>query len=282
MERSVTAKSAKSVFFEEFNDIDIFIEDTSQGYVKIFEEILGRVFESEFRISKIFPLGGKTTVIDEHSKHRESFSRPTLYIVDGDLDLIHFEANSEPGLYHLPYYCIENLLLDENGLLEILNEEDPITLKGTLIEAFDYVTWRKETVTPLADLFIDYGICYKKHPPTATVSYEVKNLISSNSGLLDLAKVEARKKEIVDIIKSTVGEEEYNELRRSIEYRVMSEQSEIERFISGKDYLLPLLLMRIRMITKTKTPSLNIKSRLAMKCNIEKIQDCKRFVGVPG
>ena len=43
LERRSSAKVAKSVFYEDFNDIDIYIEDTAPGYRKIFKELLIQV-----------------------------------------------------------------------------------------------------------------------------------------------------------------------------------------------------------------------------------------------
>lgn len=279
MERSLTAKSAKSVFYEEFNDIDIYIEDTAQGYDKIFEEIFSRVFHDTYKISKVFPLGSRETVIKEHSKANNKFNRPTLYIVDGDLPLIHDEKALKPGLYSLPLYCIENILIDKESIHKILNEEDPTTLRSKLIELFDFDEWESKNIPHLVDLFIDYGICSKEHPEFQTVAYEIKNLVSSNSGTVDNTKLSARKEQVINAIKERICAEKYAEQRNKIEARILNNNPIV--YISGKDYLMPLLLMRLRKVTNTKTPNLHIKSRLAMICNIDSIMDSINYVGQP-
>ena len=57
--RSETSKSAKSVFFEDVNDIDIFIEDTAIGFEKIYAILFSRVFSDAYSVEKVFPLGGR-------------------------------------------------------------------------------------------------------------------------------------------------------------------------------------------------------------------------------
>lgn len=281
MERSQAAKSAKSVFFEDFNDIDIYIEDTAPGYEKIFEEIFSRVFSGTYRVSKIFPLGSSVTVKREHKNAQHKFARPTLYVIDGDLNLINGVSLLESGLYTLPHYCIENLLLDKESLYQILNEEDPLTLRDNLIESFGYDSWEAENIPPLTDLFIDYGVCFKLHPEHQTVAYEIRNLVSSNTGNLDIEKVRARKQQIISAIQKRTSAVEYKKTREAIEGRIKAESKTLSRYVSGKDYLMPLILMRLRNTTKTKTPNTNIKVRLAMKCSIESIMDCVNYVGLP-
>jgi len=280
MERSLAAKSAKSVFYEDFNDIDIYIEDTCPGYEKIFEEIFRRALEPKYRVAKIFPMGPKTSVIRDHESQGGEFNRPTLYIVDGDLDLMHKDGDSKPGIYHLPYYCIENILLDEGSLQEILNEEDPLTPQPVLIKKFNYESWKKNNTELLVKLFIEYGTCFKLAPDIPTVSYEIKNLISSNSGDLDPQKTNNRINQISSTVLERVGEDKYKETKKQITTRLNQDPENSLRFISGKDYILPLLYIRLRTITKTKTPKLNIKTRLAMKCNISKIIACQNYIGL--
>lgn len=53
-ERSVQASSAKSVFFEELNDIDIYIEDTAFGYSKLFLFCLHVCLKVNTKLARFF------------------------------------------------------------------------------------------------------------------------------------------------------------------------------------------------------------------------------------
>jgi hypothetical protein len=258
-ERSDAAKSAKSVFFEEYNDIDIYIEDTAVGYKKLFAEIFSRVFSNKYRVSEVFPLGSRNKVIDECRKCQGEFTRPSLYIVDGDLFLFHKSMCEElPGLYILPFYCIENLLIDQNCLLKILNEEDCIKRCEQLALDFDFSTWAKENSRHLVRLFIEYAICFRLCPEKQTVKFPVRNIVSSSSGIVDEVKVDNRISEISKYVIEKAGAEAYSELKAEIEERILINSDSLLKYVSGKDYLIPLLFTRFRsVVRKTKIQKLN-------------------------
>lgn len=276
-ERSDAAKSAKSVFFEEYNDIDIYIEDTAVGYKKLFAEIFSRVFSGKYRVAEVFPLGSRNKVIDECKKIQGELTRPSLYIIDGDLFLFDKGICEElPGLYILPFYCIENLLIDQNCLLKLLNEEDPVRRCEQLKLDFDFSAWVEENSKHLVRLFIEYAICFRLCPEKQTVKFPVKNLVSSSSGVVDELKVNARILEISKYVIEKVGAELYAELKTEIEERVPIDSNSLLRYVSGKDYLIPLLFTRFKSVAKkTKIQKLNFMLRLALSCNIDVISACQ-------
>lgn len=278
MERSLSARSAKSVFFEEYNDIDIFVEDTAFGYEKLFMELFSRVFLGIYKVSNVFPLGSRGAVIEEYEQNLAEIKRPTLYVVDGDLHLINQNTQNRTGLYTLPYYCVENLLIDEEAILSLINEENAILSREALIEAFDYQGWVSKNSGLLTDLFIDYGVAFSSCPSIQTVAFDISNLVSSNSGDVDPQKIANRKREIVAAIVEKIGIDEYRRHRNRIESFASNNQNAFCTFVSAKDYILPLLLMRIRKLTSTRAPNINIKLRLALSCDLANIEDSKNYV----
>lgn len=148
--RSLGAKHAISTLFQEKNDIDIYIEDTAFGYEKLFTLLLSRVFEGEYRVNKIFPLGSRDQVIKKCQN--ESSNRPYLYIVDGDLFLLIGDTiKTKKGLYRLPFYCIENILCDGNAITEVLDEEEPTKSIQDIENSFDYLNWIETNKNKLFD-----------------------------------------------------------------------------------------------------------------------------------
>jgi hypothetical protein len=278
MERSLLARSAKSVFFEEFNDIDIFIEDTAVGYEKLFMELFSRVFAGSYRVSNVFPLGSRGAVIAECDQNLPNIKRPTLYVVDGDLHLINQNTENRVGLYTLPYYCVENLLIDENAIHNLINEESAVISREHLIEEFDYQGWVRNNSEILTDLFIEYGVAFSTCPSIQTVAFDISNLVSSNTGDVDRNKVATRKSAVTNAVIEEIGADEYRRHRSRIEAFALNSEDAFLKFVSAKDYILPLLLMRIRRITSTKAPNVNIKLRLAMICNLTGIADSIQYV----
>ena len=281
-ERSEASRSARSVFFEDYNDIDIYVEDTAVGYEKIFVEILSRIFLGRFRVAKIFPLGARPKVIEHCNMMGDASTRPHLHIVDGDLFLLCGESlNNAPGLYKLPFYCIENLLIDMNAIHALLNEEEIIKLRSQIEREFDYSGWLGNNEAMLFDLFVEYAVSFKLNPKQQTVAYPVSNLVSSNNGHIDPLKLSQR---IIDLREKSIGqagEENYERLRDEIIVNAEATRKNKRSFVSGKDYLLPLLKIRFRSLVKTKISDNNIKLRLATKCNVDDISDIHNSVFIP-
>jgi hypothetical protein len=269
-ERSVQAKSAKSVFFEDVNDIDIYIEDTAFGYQKLFAILFSRVLNDQYKVSKVFPLGGRKAVVDQHNKH--SSDRPSLYIIDGDLFLLTGDAvDNMNGLYKFPYYCVENILCDNKALLTVLDEEEPVKSLEDIEGLFNYQEWLLNNENKLFSLFVEYAISMILNPQEQTVAFKVSDLVSSNKGELDDDKLrnrmESLKKTVIESTSLDAYESARNEILANFDLSGLNKLD----VISGKDYLFPLLKTRAKALVKTKISDLNFKLRLAKTCDVNNI-----------
>jgi hypothetical protein len=276
-ERSVQAQSAISVFFEEINDIDIFIEDTAFGYSKLFTILFSRVFKSDYKINKVFPLGGRGAVIEQHAIH--SSDRPSLYIIDGDLFLLNGDSvESSSGLYKFPCYCVENVLCDPASLLSLLDEEEPEKCIDELTDLFNYENWLQINEDNLFSLFLEYAVSMLLNPQEQTVAFKVSDLVSNNKGEIDptkhLTRIEALKALIIDKTSMEIYESTKQEILTNFHNTGLQKLD----VISGKDYLFPLLKTRAKSIVKTQISDLNIKLRLAKICDIEQLSSAKECI----
>jgi hypothetical protein len=95
LQRSEAARFAASVFFEDFNDVDVYVEDTAEGFSKIYGILLGRLLADRLTISRVFPLGGRTSVIAAAQREYTS-QRKSVFIIDGDLYLLCGEREALP------------------------------------------------------------------------------------------------------------------------------------------------------------------------------------------
>lgn len=271
-ERSHIAKAAKSVFYAENNDIDIYIEDTGFGYEKIFFEILSRVFAGRYRLKKIFPLGSRQIVIDHCRKEDGKNKRPYLYVIDGDLHLFcNYPGVDEFGLFRLPFYCIENILIDPQAMHELLNEEEPVKLRQELELAFNFGQWIEVSAPLLFELFVEYALSFMLNPTQQTVAYDVKHLVSSNNGVPDKAKVAARVAIVKSATISAVGSGRYDQARDEVLENTRRSARNPLDYVSGKDYILPLLKTRFRSTVKSTVTDINLKIRLATRCDIQPV-----------
>lgn len=192
LERGLAAKKARSVFFEERNTIDVYIEDTAKGYKKIYKCILNRLIGEKFVVSDVFPLGGKSHVLKAWKSDTNKRNRPRVYIVDGDLSLFFGERLCGNGLYTLPYYCLENVFICKESLLQILVEEDPEREYTEINELLNFDEWINKNSRLFFDLFIMYALISKYNAVTPTINYSISNLID-DMGDLDSINVNQRK-----------------------------------------------------------------------------------------
>jgi hypothetical protein len=269
-ERSVQAKSAKSVFFEDINDIDIYIEDTAFGYPKLFSVLFSRLLNEKYKVNKVFPLGGRRAVVDQHNEH--SSDRPSLYIIDGDLFLLTGDTvNNQNGLYKFPYYCVENILCDQNAILSVMDEEEPVKSLEDLNGLFNYQEWLLNNEVKLFSLFVEYAVSMTLNPQEQTVAFKVSDLVSCNKGELSDAKLAVRIGDLKQAVIEYTSLEDYESTRNNI--LTNFELSGLNKLdvISGKDYLFPLLKTRAKSLVKTKVSDLNFKLRLAKICSLNNI-----------
>jgi len=280
LERGLAAKKAKSVFFEERNTIDIYIEDTAIGYKKIYKCILNRVLNGKFLINDVFPLGGKNAVIQSWENDKNKRNRPQLHIIDGDIDLLNGTRKCETGLYTLPYYCIENIFLCEETLLDILVEEDPERERDELSAAFNFSEWNRLNLEPLIKLFIVYLLVKKHTPAIPSIHYQVSKLVNNNSGIVDIDKINTRISSLEQEILKVISQEQLQTEKDNI-YRVIDGNFDIKKYISGKDYLLPLIVTRMKSIVNTKVSNITLKHRISQRCSLEDLNDIENFIFLP-
>jgi hypothetical protein len=267
-ERKVSAKVARSIFCEDYNDIDIYVEDSAIGYRKIYKEILRRSFGSEIKISNIYPIGSRSSVISE-CRNIANYNRKRLFIVDGDLDLLVDENNERiAGLFILPRYCIENYLIQEGAIVDVLYEEDPELEREQIADSLAFNRWIEHNDTVLTDLFVVYALCKCNIPEEPTVSYKVSLLCKDNSGEMCHVKTQLRIDALKQKIIDRIGEGAFNQQYRRINDRITYEAYKMLRYTSGKDYLFPLINVRLRNLLAIRSPNTALKVRLASKCDI--------------
>lgn len=270
--RSISARSASSIFYEEFNDVDIYIEDTAPGYRKIFKELLTRALGGEYKIDQIFPLGNKDSVISECEKDQAS-DRKRVYIVDGDYTILNGDIRNDlRGLFTLPRYCIENYFFCEQSILQTANEEEAEMELDMIADNLAFDNWISDNEPLLLELFIIYAICYRYIPEEQTVGFKVTRLCSSNSGIVCQTKIQERISYLKEKLIQLIGDERLRLEIQIIEERIRDKDKKMLRYVSGKDYLLPLMITRLQSFLRFSSNSTSIRLRLAMKSDVEELK----------
>jgi hypothetical protein len=279
LERRIAAKSASSLFYEEYNDVDIYIEDTAVGYRKIFKELLNKALGSKFSIAQVFPIGTRNEVIAECEKNQEPADRKRVYIVDGDFYLLNGGDREDlKGLFVLPRYCIENYFFNEDAIAQTAYEEEAEMEIDDILRGIDFNHWLNENEKTLLELFIVYAICFKHIPSEQTISFKVTKLCSSNSGIVCPDKINLRITELRNKLIAFFGEERLELEIGIIKEKIKSKDKKLLRFVSGKDYLLPLMIARLQSFLKFSPNSTTLRIRLAIKSEVDELKEIENYI----
>jgi hypothetical protein len=115
MQISIRARAAYSRLYQKYNDIDIFVEDST--YTGVYEKIINRILSGKAKVARVTPLGPRNVVEEAARSDSGPHNRPRLYIVDGDLDILSRGKNDKvKNLYRLKVYSLENLLIDNEAI----------------------------------------------------------------------------------------------------------------------------------------------------------------------
>jgi hypothetical protein len=117
--RSSTAKHNLGILFDQFNDVNFYVEDQYKEnfYLQIFRKLFPLI-----TIDRIFGLGGKRKVLD--AAKLTSDSKKDVYILDQDFDHILNEKENINNTFYLDRYCIENYLAEQIAIQRIVKDEN--------------------------------------------------------------------------------------------------------------------------------------------------------------
>ena len=165
---SESALLNRVLFYADYNDINIFVEDEYKEY--IYENIFQRMFNYKININKIFPMKGKPGVEKAFREYGYSYDeKPAIYLVDGDFDLVMDKKMiSSPNYIYLEKYNIESYYIDEKAVLNYMVGKMKTTQKN-VSETIEYSKWKDMIYGAMKELFINYMIAQEKFPEEKNV-----------------------------------------------------------------------------------------------------------------
>lgn len=257
---------AKSVFFEQFNDIDVFVEDASRETKKLFARLLSRVLGEHVKLDCVFPLGPRDAVLEACEGDQAPGGRRRVYVIDADLDLCCCQpAPALVRLYRLPRYNIENFLIDEMAASAIIARESDSMDEEAAKRQLDFDQWTTRNAAPLKRLFIAFAAARALAPRLKTVGIGYSRLVSDDSGNVDPLKIESLITELrlaVDAL-HTGGDFDSEMARLNEVHQLKGDVDFMLHYVSGKHYLLPLLRLRMNVIVRIQRSLGLLKIHLA-------------------
>lgn len=261
------------------NDVDIYTEDNDKDK-EFYKVLFKRLLNSEIIINDVTPLGCKDSVIKRCDEEPDN-GRKKIFIVDGDVTFIH--GNNIPALknlYVLEGYCIENFLIDKETIIHFLYMNCGTKPIEQIESELNYNDWLNEYSAMFIDLFIHFALinyfggyftlfnANKYHVKDGEELVFKTELVNA-----DILKT---KQEILQI----VNLEEYNSKHQELTKKWTHCIENLITIVSGKDYLIPLLLLKAKQFKKSKAlPTLEeIKFSLVHSSNLSKLSNLKEII----
>ena len=271
LERTVEANFAKAAFFEHINDVDVYIEDTDELTKKLIATLVGRALGGQVRLDTVFPLGGRDAVIDACAVDQDSVGRRRVFIVDGDFSFWScYSYIKLRRLFVLNKYCIENYLFDKDSIISLVFEESADKDFQQIEGELDFDRWGAVDISLLIRLFKAYAISHRFAPEVPTVARPARDFVKDGVGSVDEAKVDA----VIGALKMEVdaihGHGFFDRELLAIEHACAGRR--LIDGVSGKDYLMPILLIRMRSMAKIKSTNASVMVRLASRCKFDGIE----------
>lgn len=271
LEYSPEAKRVSSVFFQYKNDIDIYTEDGLNNrvfYLALFKKLI----DPKIKIENITTLGRRRDVI-KACKNEPKSPRRKLFIIDGDLTIVHGKNEMQDNLFVLDSYCIENYLFDEQSVVEYISCNSGKAIEEVKKE-LNYESWLKCYSSHFIDLFLHFAIA-----DDINLEFKLFNAEKYFPGSMKTFSHKLIEDDVADLKKRIilkVGEEKFNSLYMLFSCNWPDSTKHFLRLISGKDYLIPLLNIKTTsMSTSGSLPNKTFTKNFLLKhCTL------KRLVGL--
>jgi hypothetical protein len=260
---SPKAQYARALLLRRYNDILVFVEDPSLQFMYV--RVINRILGSIGKVENTFGLGGRAAVIEACLRNPFVGPKPALYLVDGDLDLL--TGNTvplSPRLHRIDAYSVENILLDSNSISEIAAESVGSKSKAEVEHELELTKLATVAVQLLMPLFVVYAASAKLNLPIPTVSFAVVRLCLAATDARTLSRhlVRERIRDVRRQVIAEVGISTYRTVWREIAGRARTLRFPL-RAISGKSYLLPLLVALLGKEFRYRDSSVALRCRLA-------------------
>ncbi len=242
---SPRAAKALAMLKQHYNDVDIFVEDTSNHNMWLL--LMQAILPAGTKLESVNMLGGRLAVEKACALDQTDDGRRKLYIIDGDLDfLLGKRTRRLKYFYRLKANNVENLILSELALTQIALEHQPLMTQPALRSLIEFPATLLTLDIVLRPLFVAYAVTQKLCPSLQTTAFPVNKLIvnTKKGPRIDPIKVRRRIIALYVAVARQVSLSTIRKARSSIAMR--SSSLPITQIVSGKDYLLPIFLLQFQ------------------------------------
>jgi len=239
-------RAAKAIGYlkQFYNEVEIFVED--KRCMNMWVSLLRGLLPSNTRLSSVNMLGGRGAVTAACRLDQRPSPRRRLYIIDGDFDFaLGKQRERLKHLYRLHAYCIENLLISESAVVEVGTTLQPNLNESQIRAKFGFSEWLTNSYESLGSLFCVYAVIEGLGLGIKTVKKPVEDLfINSKDGPL-ICPIRTRFV-VRSVAKQAIKLVGSNLFRSEIErVSTILQRTPFKCYISGKDYIFPMLFHRM-------------------------------------
>lgn len=252
-----------------YNDIDVYVEDGS--HVGVYERLINNVLQGRARVSRVFPLGPSSNVINAAQSDVDEGGRPRLYLIDGDLDLVaNLKLKRIRNLHRLCVYSVENLLLEDRAINSYIKfampdlQSDDAIAKTNLEELFNIIDEVGRKYVVLLD------IARRLDLRDNSLRFDRTSFMSRIKGVhtkIDRVKLRKKVKNIIVFIKTKVGLGAYRKEKKIVIEALNARRLKSRAYFPGKA-ILWMLNERVSALGGLPLNQKVIVSYLANDCNI--------------
>ncbi|MFC1672655.1 DUF4435 domain-containing protein [Pseudomonadota bacterium] len=253
---SQNAKKSLAYLLQPYNDIDVFVEDTT--CMNMYIHYINRIISGRGKITHVHRLGGKKDVLAACANDQRGNGRPRLYVIDGDLEALTnipieehkdlYKNNTKRDeLYRLRTYCFENILFNEDSLIEIASESKHNSTVFEITQLIKYPQIESEIKNKFSSIFLLYGIATRLNLRIQTVKYNMHRLCiprirgGNRQFIICPHKVRDKTRDLISKIVNAVGWKRYIKEKRFIKKQITRKKLTSFDYISGKSYIMPII-----------------------------------------
>lgn len=244
---SARARKAYARLYRPYNDIDVYVEDRT--YAGVYERYINRVLAGRAQVTRVIPLGPRGVVEAAAEADTADDSRPRLYIVDGDLDVIAYRRQKSINrLHRLNVYSVENLFsapaaMEDYALLACpaLTSDQCLSQVAinALIDDVNENVFRYVVVLAIARrLKLRAGV-FAFDPKS------ISTLVDGKYVGTDSLKLYGRLRSIIRACRQAVGIKKYNKAKEAVIQNIKVKGLTGLRTVPGKSFILWYLNERV-------------------------------------
>lgn len=265
------AQIAYSRLYQQYNDIDVFVEDST--YAGVYESIINRILAGRAKVTRVTPLGPKSEVEKFAREDRSVHIRPRLYIVDGDLDLISQGRKEKiENLYRLNVYSVENLVLDLDALKKYCRFSCPGVDEASCHARCDVDSLFREMEDNLVPYIVALAIARRlqlSNRVSAINPPSVSNVVGGKRVGPSKDLVRRRLREIIKEACDVHGLKKYRDAKRLVVSKVLRNKHTAISISPGKLFALSYLNERVANAGGMTLPQKAIVSYLAEHASLK-------------